>query len=197
MRKFLLGGLILIGLAIGILAWTTQPPKVPPVADMPPALPELTTMETFTASTLLPGTPQDARAFMQDKTILVFLQAGNGIPAVTGFTAIDGDFPDQGATRRVEIEGGHYVVERVLNTSATAFQYQVWNYTNFAKLLVSQSVGQFTFEAQGDQTLMSWTYYMEPTHQLTRPLLANFLETRFGPYMQAGLDRFQTAYMTQ
>jgi hypothetical protein len=43
------------------------------------------------------------------------------------------------------------------------------------------------------KTTLTWTYSMKPASALTRPLASNFINSRFAPYMEAGMDNMLKA----
>lgn len=117
------------------------------------------------------------------------------VPAVTRTTMLRGTWNTVGARRRVALADGHFAAEQVLvhedlPGGGHLFRYEVFGYTNYAKLGIDHAVGEFrTTPASSSSALIEWTYHYRPRSPLLRPIVRRFVEGVWAPYMASVLDR--------
>ena len=106
-------------------------------------------------------------------------------------TALEGQWPEDGAVRRLTFSDGHHVLERVLaNELPERFAYQVWGYTTSAGRNLDYAIGEQRFEALSDgRTRMVWTYSLKPDAGFKRPFVQRFVDEDMRPLMDEALDR--------
>lgn len=127
--------------------------------------------------------------------VLAFAQATDRIPPIADITPISDAFPNEGALRRVTLEDGTFVDERVLEFGPGVFAYQIWNFSASNAWALDHIKGEFAFEDTGDGTTkVTWTYSIAPQVFFARPFIRGFLRNDFGPFMETGLQGAAEAY---
>ena len=122
------------------------------------------------------------------------LPGSDDIPRVIGTEPVNGEWGQVGARRRVVLEDGHYVAEEILaNDTPRRFRYQVWGYTNVARLMIAYAIGEFILIEEDGKTRVAWTYSFQPTTGIARPLLTRFVGGAWADYMRAVLLTMRTA----
>jgi len=92
--------------------------------------------------------------------------AAAGLPGVADTLALTPDgFGPVGGRHLVFLTDDTTVVEQVLENTRTAadwrFRYQVWGYTTAAAKPLRYGLGDFHYVADGERTLLTWTYSFE------------------------------------
>jgi hypothetical protein len=192
MRRILIIGaaVMLILAATGFALFRAPaPPALPIGMSLPPSIESGYHAVTKTERTFDLEINQ-FRRWMDQGQMVKALRSSDAIAKPAEITYLSGKWPGVGAVRRVQLEDGHYVLERVLaNEFPGLFRYQVWGFTNSAGNLVKYAVGEFRFNARDDgKTQFIWTYQMRPKSVFLRPVLNNFVKTRFAPFMKGGMD---------
>ena len=169
------------------------PPAVPPSDTSTfPALRD----SGYAATTLIrdyPMPPARFRAWVEDgnKFVAGFEESGS-IAKPVDTVYLTGDWPGPGATRRVELADGHYVLERVVANTPDRFEYQIWAMTNAAGRNVDHvhGVQQFDANATGGTTL-TWTYKVLPNARWKRPFVGRFVRNEITPFLAGSLDNLE------
>lgn len=169
------------------------PPAVPP-SDVTayPALRDSGYAETTLVSDF-PMPPTEFRAWVEVGNKFVAAMDGEGSIAKPVDTVyLTGDWPEVGATRRVELSDGHYVLERVVDNQPSRFEYQIWNITSGAGSNVDHvhGVQQFDTNAAGG-TRLTWSYRVMPDAGFKRPFVSRFVKNEIRPFLQGSLDTMQ------
>ena len=163
----------------------------------PPALRGAKGYVTNVEVAIFHGPVGDVKAALQtaDRGVLAYTQPTPRIPAISELLPVEGLFPNQGAVRRVILEDGNSVVERVLENSDTVFSYQIWGFTASNARALNHIKGEFRYvEIDQDTTEVTWTYAIAPRAFLVRPFIRNFLKNDFAPFMESGLQGAANSY---
>ncbi|MGB6229403.1 MAG: hypothetical protein WBF53_04670 [Litorimonas sp.] len=189
MRKHLL-----VFLAAGWLAAcssTVAPPSVPP-SDFStyPTLSE-SGYASFTITRDFPMELAELRGFLdEDNRIVANFEPTEAIAMPVDTVYFDGNWPEVGATRRVEQDDGHFVLERVLVSRPDRFEYQIWGFTGAVGNNVEHVHGVMEFlPTQDRETRMNWTYKVKPDAGWKRPLVQRFVDREIGPFLTGSIDR--------
>ncbi|MEM9285195.1 MAG: hypothetical protein AAGA39_04865 [Pseudomonadota bacterium] len=162
--------LVLIALVLASCT-SSQPPDVPPPYVDPP---EVAT-DGFVSTVSVVDVPmglEDFRAFLIEQPFIGFLAPTETIFPPVSEEALQGEWLNVGAVRRLTLGDGHYVIERVLENEPEIFRYQVWVFTNDAARGVEQIVGEQRFtRINGRTTRFEWSYNVKPRSFLTRPFV--------------------------
>ncbi|MEM0928628.1 MAG: hypothetical protein AAGI89_04965 [Pseudomonadota bacterium] len=162
--------LVLIALVLASCT-SSQPPDVPPPYVDPP---EVAT-DGFVSTVSVVDVPmglEDFRAFLIEQPFIGFLAPTETIFPPVSEEALQGEWLNVGAVRRLTLGDGHYVIERVLENEPEIFRYQVWVFTNDAARGVEQIVGEQRFTRIDDTTTrFEWSYNVKPRSFLTRPFV--------------------------
>ncbi|MBD3663833.1 hypothetical protein [Sulfitobacter aestuariivivens] len=178
---------------------TAQAEKPSPAAlTAPPPVAKESLYQSNRVTSALPGTPNEVRAFFDANPIVDFLTPTDAIPAITGITYLTGDWPEVGAQRRVNLDGGYSVLERVLVNTPSQFTYQIWEITAPAGRFIDHIKGEFRYLDQTDGgTEVVWDYNVKPAAFFARPFIRQYLDNDFGPFMAAGMTGISEAYRTR
>ena len=160
----------------------------------PPPLAAENSYLTNTETATFRGTIADFRAFGEENPVTDFVAVTDSIPPIVNITVLSGRWPEVGAVRRVDLEGGYHVHERVLENSANRFAYQLWDITAPSGRVVDHIKGSFDYTQTGDQVRVEWNYNIKPNLFLARPAIRRYLRRDFGPFMEAGLTGQVAAY---
>ncbi len=191
MRKLL----TVFGLAM-LLASCGQPevPTSPPQLTTPPAVATSGFLTAYVEDTI-PMDRATLRRFMEEQPIVDFLEPTESISNPVEFEVLEGTWPEPGATRRVRLADGHYVIERVLENDPGYFSYQIFVFTNATGRGVDQIVGEQRFVPVDGGTRFEWTYKVRPKNVLARQVVrANMAEIE--SYISGGLQGFAAAART-
>ena len=161
-----------------------SPPDAPPSYSEPPPLAE-TGYVTVVTSADIPMSVPELRAFLLERPFISFLEATDSISPPVAEETLRGEWLTPGAVRRLELEDGHYVIERVLENEPELFSYQAWIFTNAAARGVNHILGEQRFIALSpDETRFEWTYNVKPKSSFTAlfvrrqvPELTEFMDT--------------------
>ncbi|PJI92762.1 polyketide cyclase/dehydrase/lipid transport protein [Yoonia maricola] len=168
-------------------------------ADVPPA-PALSRAALYQSNTLfvvLEGDLAEVRAFMDANPLTDFLEPSGRIPRITDVVVLDGNWGDVNSLRRVDLEGGFHVHERVLTNDEDEFTYQIWDISTDAGRFISHIYGEIRLSEDPDGTRLTWSYNIKPRYFFARPSIRSYLNDDFAPFMQNGLTGFATAYAAQ
>lgn len=117
------------------------------------------------------------------------LQSTDAIAKPASTDVLEGTWYDEGSFRRVTLEDGHYVLERVVHNSPERFEYQIWAFTNAAGKNLDHIHGIQTFEAlDTDTTRFTWTYAAKPNAGFKRPFVKRFVNGDVRDFLQSSLD---------
>ncbi|GLQ21923.1 hypothetical protein ACFFUB_08625 [Algimonas porphyrae] len=181
----------LIAAALLTACSNVEPPSTPP-ADFTtyPALSESGYAET-TISRDFPMKLTQLRTFLdEDNRIVANFEPTDTISMPVDTVYFDGDWPEVGATRRVEQDDGHFVLERVLVSQPDRFEYQIWGFTGAVGNNVDHVHGVMEFLPIGDsQTRMNWSYKVKPNAGFKRVLVQRFVNKEITPFLTTSLDK--------
>ena len=106
---------------------------------------------------------------------------------------LSGNWPEEGAVRRLEFSDGHYTLERVIeNDFPTLFHYQVWDFTTAAGNNLDYAIGQQVWEEmESGQSKLTWTYSLRPNAGYKRFFVQRFVDNDMQPLMDNALDKVQ------
>ncbi|MEM6899692.1 MAG: hypothetical protein AAF583_07985 [Pseudomonadota bacterium] len=160
------------------------PPDVPPSYSEPPAV-ATDGFVSVTTSADIPLSVADLRAFLLDTPFITFLEPTETISPPVAEEVLIGEWLSEGAVRRLQLEDGHYVIERVLENRPELFTYQAWVFTNAAARGVDHIYRVQRFIVLGpNETRFEWTYNVKPKSALTAifvrrqvPELTEFMNT--------------------
>ena len=103
---------------------------------------------------------------------------------------LSGEWFEPGSVRRVRLEDGHYVLERIVNNTPERLEYQIWAFTNAAGKNVDHIRGVQQFEAlDADSTRFTWTYAALPNAGFKRPFVRRFVDSEVRDYLESSLDK--------
>lgn len=130
-------------------------------------------------------TVEEYDAWAQRADLNAILTGDGSLPSVVRTEMIRGEWDEVGARRRVVLSDGHYAAEEVIASERPRlFRYQVWDYTNYAKLATDYAVGEFIAEEVDGKTRLIWTYSFHERSPLTARFLRSFVGGTWGPYMK-------------
>lgn len=131
------------------------------------------------------------REWLQDgNKVVAAMEGGDDFAGPVDAVYFTGDWPEAGATRRVELSDGHYVLEKVLSNTDAAFEYQIWNATNKVGKNVSYVHGIQAFEPLSEsETRMTWIYKVKPNAGYKRPFVRRFVNKQMQPMLSGALTR--------
>ncbi len=134
------------------------------------------------------------REYIQEEhRIVAAMEETDDIKKPVDLVYLHGDWPEEGAVRRLEFSDGHYALERVLkNDYPTYFQYQVWSFTNAAGSNLKYATGIQEWRDLGDErTEMTWTYKAKPNAGYKHFFVQRFVSNSLKPLMENALDVVQ------
>lgn len=180
---FVIAGVLVAAVvaAVGVMRYLAPPEEPPDYTDPAPALAEDGYIShTETVFIDLPSEDFLAWVNQPDLELGDLMQGNDELPQVVGTTPITGDFDPAGDRtgdrRRVEFEDGHYLAEEVLRDTDETFEYMIWGFTGRQRLFVDHGVARFEYADEADGTRLTWTYSLQPTNALVRPLLQNYVD---------------------
>ncbi|MEM1148409.1 MAG: SRPBCC family protein [Pseudomonadota bacterium] len=176
------------------------PPETPPAYSEPPPLADEGYISVVTSADV-PMSVAELRAFLLDRPFISFLEATETISPPVAEEPLRGDWLTPGAVRRLQLQDGHYVIERVLENEPERFTYQAWVFTNAAARGVNHIFGEQRFVALGpDETRFEWTYNVKPKSSVTAffvrrqvPELTEFMQVGTQSMAAAATDFARTA----
>ena len=198
MRKRLLAPLVLAGF-LAACSSTVTPPAIPP-SDVTtfPALSDGGYAST-TVTGLYPMGLAETRAWIADgNKIVAEMEPTENIAKPSDIVYLTGDWPEPGATRRVEMTDGHFVLERVLSNTDDRFEYQIWGLTSAAGRNVEHVHGIQAFEELADGTTqLTWTYKVKPDAGFKRPFVQRFVNKDITPFLTQAVENTVALANTQ
>jgi hypothetical protein len=194
-KRFWIALIVFLALAVAAAALLFRTPALPakPVAMSAPPPLEDGYHAVNTVSSTFSVEVGAFRRWMDEGQVVKALQSTDTVAKPAEIAYLSGKWPEVGAVRRVKLEDGHYVLERVLASEFPGlFRYQVWGFTSSAGNLVKYATGEFRYVPIGSaQTRFTWTYRLRPKSILLRPMLDSFLRNRFAPFMEGGVKRLK------
>lgn len=184
--------LIAVGLAAtGCVAYAVTTPSAEDI-DTPPPLGGAYVTNTETA--LLSGDVESVREFMEDPGLTSFLEPTDRIPAIANIEILEGDWYTPGSVRRVDLEGGGFVIERIVDRDDTMFSYQIWNISTLSGRFIDHIYGEISYDTVPGGTEVVWSYNVKPRYGFARGMVTSYVEDDFAPFMAAGLSAMAEAY---
>jgi hypothetical protein len=117
------------------------------------------------------------------------LRGTKRIAGVARTEMIRGTWDEVGARRHVILNDGSQTTEEVLEvTRPSLFRYEVWGFTNWARLLTDCAVGEFQYREMPGGTAVKWTYSFHQRSLLAAPLLSWVVQTDFAEFMRSALQ---------
>ncbi len=165
--------------------------------DVPPA-PELAQEGQYQSNIL--SVAFDAplpvvRAFMDARPLTDFLEPSGRVPQIVGIEVIEGEWGQIPSLRRVDLEGGYHVHERVLSNDQDEFTYQIWDITAPSGRFIDHIYGELRLAEADGQTTLTWAYNIRASIFFARPFIRNYLDDDFKPFMTKGLNGFAAAFV--
>ncbi|MEM1139228.1 MAG: SRPBCC family protein [Pseudomonadota bacterium] len=189
--------LVFVSLIAASLAACAPPaPPTEPVAwfDPPDLLADEKAYVVSIATTTVPMSPEELRAFLVDQgSLLVFMEPVGSIAPPVGQTAIEGVWPDEGARRRLIQQDGHQLLERSLKNETSDFRYQAFGFTSGIGRGVDHIYADWSLTPVEGGTQFDWTYRLAPKHALARIVVRRTRDNALQPFMQGTLDRMTLA----
>ena len=181
-------------LTLSVLALTACASAVPPPAVPPsdfstrPALAD----NGYASAVIVQDFPQDRpelRAWLEDgNKVLGAMKGPEGFAGPVDAVYFDRVWPRTGATRRVELSDGHFVLEEVLSNTEAAFEYQIWGMTGQVKNNAEHIHGIQAFEQLPEGgTRMTWSYKVKPTSGLKKPFVQRYVNKNIEPMLSGAL----------
>jgi hypothetical protein len=181
-----------------LAACSNAPPREMPPAYTEPA-PEISGEPDarHVASRLIPAPQAVVRQWIAEGRMLDMLQSTDRVSKPARFDVLFGNWPETGAIRRVQQEDGHFVAERVLESSSEIFAYQIWAPTTSAGRNIRYGRGEFRVARSGEaQTELTWTYELKARNPVAAHFLRGWVRDEFTPFMDAGMDAFAASATT-
>ncbi len=120
------------------------------------------------------------------------LRGTDNIAGVSRTEMIQGTWPMVGARRRVIRKDGNQSLEEVVeNTRPTSFRYEVWGFTDNARILTNYLVGEFQHREVPGGTEVKWTYSFHRRSLLAHPFLAIEVRRRVPDFMRSALQNMK------
>lgn len=171
-------------------AATVDPPKIPP-SDVT-NYPELAT-EGYAETTVIGDYPlalSDLRTWLMDgNKIVAEMEPTDNIAKPVDIVYFTGEWPNPGATRRVEMSDGHFVLERVLSNAPEKFEYQIWGLTNAAGKNVDHIHGIQAFSPLDEGgTRLTWSYRVKPNAGFKKPFVQRFVNQDVTPFLTQAVE---------
>lgn len=193
-KSFLKTALVSITTAFALTACSTSAiPNTPPAYSLPP---EVATegLITLQNEAVINMSQSELRAWLLDNPFITFFEATENIsPPDTTEQLLDVPWYQADAVRRVQLEDGHYVIERILENRPELFKYQVWVFTNDAGRGVDQIIGeQFFMPIDENSTKFIWKYNLKPKSAITR-IFVNRMTPELQVFMDQGTNAMTNA----
>ncbi|WP_379553873.1 hypothetical protein [Qipengyuania sp. DGS5-3] len=159
-------------------------PETPPEYTEPPPV-ATDGFITTVVEAEIPMSVEEHRAWLLENPFIYFFEPTENISPPASTTDLRDDWLKPNSVRRINLEDGHYVIERVLENRPELFSYQVWIFTSDVALGVDQIIGEQRFIAIDDDTMkFEWTYKIKPKGAITgffvrqrQPEVARFMKT--------------------
>ena len=181
---------VISAVAIAACAGSPAPPDVPP-SDVS-GFPALTDgpYATHVARGSFPAPPSDIRPWIDaDSRFLYALPDVGDIARPVDFEVIAGEWPEEGAVRRLEFSDGHFALERIVeNDLPGRFTYQVWDFTSATADNVSYIYGiqELVPSVEGGSDF-TWTYNLKPNAGWKRGLVQRFVNKNIQPFLDGSV----------
>ncbi len=169
----------------------TAPPDTPPELIAPPQV-ATSGFEVAYVEQSIPMTVPQLRQFMEKRPLISFLKPTENISNPDDTEVLQGTWAEPGATRRLRLADGHYVIERVLENEHSFFRYQIFVFTNATGRGVEQIVGEQRFVPIEGGTRFDRTYKVLPKNLVTRIFVRRSMD-EIETYISDGLAGFADA----
>jgi Polyketide cyclase / dehydrase and lipid transport len=185
---------LVVAMAIVLAACAPEGPPMPPDLAMSPA-PALEEghHSTHISTRRINVDAAELWGWVDGGAMLAALESRPPVSKPARVEEMSGKWPETGAVRRVQLEDGNYVLERVLEyRPPELMRYQVWAFTTSAAAQVDYAVGEFRVSsAESGGSDFTWTYRMRAKSALARPFIDGFVRDRFAPFMDNGVQRLK------
>lgn len=132
--------------------------------------------------------PEDAFRIIVPIDLSLVFKGWGPFPGVRGANNQTGAWDAAGQSRNPDLSDGTTAVERLTEyTRPHSFAYEVTNFTNALRLVVSGVRGEWTFTPDGEGTLIRWTYEFRPL-PYRRFVLKNIVAPLWRRYMIEGVE---------
>ena len=128
-------------------------------------MPQLLPTQPTTTQPAQRLTVPQLRQFLEERPLIAFLEPTGNISNPVATEIIRGEWPRPGATRRLTLADGHFVIERVIDNREDLFRYQLFVFTSATGRGVEQIVGEQRFVATENGSRFEWTsrrYFPSP-----------------------------------
>jgi hypothetical protein len=107
--------------------------------------------------------PDDAFRIIVPIDLSLVFKGWGPFPGVRGANNQTGAWDAAGQSRNPDLTDGTTALERLTEyTVPHSFAYEITNFTNLMKRLVTGVRGEWTFTPDGDGTVIRWTYEFKP-----------------------------------
>jgi len=182
------------GLILTACAGTPSPPSSPPTYQGVAPDIEREGLITHTTTAIFNAPILDARKWLDEEDrFLAAMEETDEIKKPIDTVYLHGEWPSEGAVRRVELSDGNYVLERVVeNGYPTYFSYQIWNFTAPAGKHLDYALGEMVWnELPSDQSELVWSYSVRPNAGFKRPFVRRFVNRNVQPFMNNALSKIE------
>jgi hypothetical protein len=191
-RRWVVPTLLAVTVLAGVLVARELTPPQPPAYDGDAPEPAADGYVQARHSVLIAAPPDAVWAWANDPGLDLadVVDFDGGFPAVTATHPLIGDWVPgrrEGDRRRVGFADGHYLAEQVLVDTPETFRYMIWGFTSPQRFVVRHGVAEFSYEAEGDGTRLTWTYSLLPTLPILRPAVQGFVDGTMSPMMRGTL----------
>ncbi len=132
--------------------------------------------------------PEDAFRIIVPIDLSLVFKGWGPFPGVRGVNNQTGAWAAAGQSRNPDLSDGTTVFERLTEyTAPHSFAYEITDFTNALKRLISGVRGEWTFTPDGAGTLIRWTYEFKPLPG-RRFLLKNIVAPLWRRYMIEGIE---------
>ena len=127
----------------------------------------------------------------QDDQFVKVMEETENIKKPIETVYLSGNWPEDGAVRRIKLSDGHYTFERVIsNTLPDQFQYQIWAFTTKAGQNLDYTLGTQSWEALADdRTRLTWTYALKPDAGFKHGFVQGFVDSDIKPFLDGAVVR--------
>lgn len=147
---------------------------------------DITVPVTVQTRTIL--SPEDAFRIIVPIDLSLVFKGWGPFPGVRGANNQTGAWDAAGQSRNPDLSDGTTAFERLTEyTAPHSFAYEITDFTNALKRVVTGVRGEWTFTPDGAGTLIRWTYEFKPLPG-RRFLLKNILAPLWRRYMIEGIE---------
>lgn len=183
---------IISSLLLLVACASNTPPASPPIATPPPPVSTEGAIPV-TVYAELPFDLEGARAYAERRSIVDFMEQSEDIARPVDGVILSGTWGEPGAVRRLELEDGHFVIERILENEPNLFRYQIWVFTNELGLGVEQIVGTQLYSLNEDGNVeFEWTYAVKPKNWFTAILVRRQIPS-VEAFLEGAVRRWEAA----